>query len=162
MNIRKATIDDLQAITDVEARCFPQAEAATKEDFEKRLSVYPNQFWLLKDEGKLVGFVNGMVTDEEMLRDEMFENASLHNEEGDWQMIFGVNTIPEYRRQGCAEKILKQVIKDAQAENRKGLVLTCKDKLLHYYGKFGFENEGVSESTHGGVVWYDMRLTFDK
>ena len=77
-------------------------------------------------------------------------------------MIFGVNTIPEYRRQGCAEKILKQVIKDAQAENRKGLVLTCKDKLLHYYGKFGFENEGVSESTHGGVVWYDMRLTFDK
>ncbi len=42
----------------------------------------------------------------------------------------------------------------------KGLVLTCKDKLIHYYAKFGFENEGVSESTHGDVVWNKMRLTF--
>ena len=37
-------------------------------------------------------------------------------------------------------------------------MLTCKDKLLHYYAKFGFVNEGVSASTHGGVVWYQMRL----
>lgn len=29
---------------------------------------------------------------------------------------------------------------------------------MHYYAKFGFVNEGVSGSTHGGVVWYQMRL----
>lgn len=160
MNIRNATTKDLQAITEVEARCFPKAEAATEKDFEKRLNVYPNHFWLLEDNDTLVGFVNGMVTDEEILRDEMFENASLHNEHGAWQMIFGVNTIPEYRRQGCAEKILNKVIADAKDQGRKGLVLTCKDKLLHYYEKFGFKSEGISDSTHGGAVWYDMRLTF--
>ncbi len=160
MNIRNATIKDLQAITEVEARCFPEAEAATEEDFKKRLSVYPNHFWLLEDGDTVVGFVNGMVTDEEILRDEMFENANLHNENGAWQMIFGVDTIPEYRRQGCAEKILNKVISDAKAQGRKGLVLTCKDKLLHYYEKFGFKSEGISDSTHGGAVWYDMRLTF--
>ena len=27
---------------------------------------------------------------------------------------------------------------------------------MHYYAKFGFVNEGVSGSTHGGVVWYQM------
>lgn len=101
-----------------------------------------------------------MVTNEPILRDEMYEDANLHNENGQWQMIFGVNTIPEYRRQGCAERILKKVISDAKEQGRKGLVLTCKDKLIPYYEKFGFENEGVSESTHGGVVWYNMRLTF--
>ena len=31
---------------------------------------------------------------------------------------------------------------------------------MHYYAKFGFVSEGVSASTHGGVVWYQMRLTF--
>ena len=160
MKIRNATIEDLRSITDVEARCFPKAEAATEEDFEKRLNMYPNHFWLLEDDDTLVGFVNGMVTDEDMLRDEMFENASLHNEDGSWQMIFGVNTIPEYRRQGCAAKILNKVISDAKDQGRKGLVLTCKDKLVHYYEKFGFKNEGLSDSTHGGAVWYDMRLTF--
>ena len=54
----------------------------------------------------------------------------------------------------------KHVIADARAQGRKGLVLTCKEKLLHYYAKFGFVNEGVSASTHGGVVWYQMRLRF--
>ena len=33
MQIRMATIDDLDAITSVEADCFPPAEAATKEEF---------------------------------------------------------------------------------------------------------------------------------
>lgn len=27
----------------------------------------------------------------------MFENSELHNSNGDWQAIFGVNTLPEYR-----------------------------------------------------------------
>ena len=75
-------------------------------------------------------------------------------------MIFGVNTLPEYRRQGVAAALLERAIADAKAQGRKGLVLTCKDKLVHYYAKFGFVSEGVSESTHGGVVWYQMRLTF--
>ena len=130
MNITKATIEDLKAITTVEATCFPQAEAATEESFQKRLSVYPNHFWILWDNDTMVGFVNGMVTDEPDLTDEMYEDASMHKEDGTWQMIFGVDTIPSYRRQGCAEKLLRQVIADAKAEGRRGLVLTCKEPLI--------------------------------
>ena len=113
-----------------------------------------------EDDGTLVSFVDGMTTDEPTLRDEMYENAALHDEDGTWQMIFGVNTLPAYRRRGCAGAVLERVIADARAQGRRGCVLTCKDKLVHYYEKFGFVNEGVSQSTHGGVVWYDMRLTF--
>ena len=75
-------------------------------------------------------------------------------------MIFGVNTIPEYRSRGCAGELLSRAILDARQQGRRGLVLTCKDRLLAYYAKFGFVNEGVSVSTHGGVVWYQMRLRF--
>lgn len=160
MKIRKATIQDLKAVTEVEARCFPEAEAAKESSFEDRLSVYPDYFWLLFDEDKLVGFVNGMVTDEPDLSDEMFADAGMHQEHGAWQMIFGVATIPEYQRQGCAEQILRQVIADARMQGRKGLVLTCKDRLIHYYAKFGFKNEGISKSVHGNAVWYQMRLEF--
>ena len=161
MHIRTAALADLPAVTAVEAACFPAAEAATEADFAKRLAVYPNHFWLMEDNnGSLVSFVNGLVTDEPHLRDEMYADAGLHNENGAWQMIFGVNTLPAYRRQGLAEQVLRQVIEDAKAQGRKGCVLTCKEKLLHYYGKLGFVNEGVSQYTHGGVVWYEMRLTF--
>lgn len=160
MTIRSATIEDLQALTAVEAECFPPAEAATERDIRARLEVYPNHFWLLLERDKVIGFIDGMVTDEADLRDEMYENAGLHKEDGAWQMIFGLNTIPAYRRQGCAGKLIDRMIEAAKEEGRKGLVLTCKDKLVHYYSKFGFVSEGVSQSEHGGVVWYQMRLTF--
>ena len=53
------------------------------------------------------------------------------------------------------------MIQEAEEQKRKGLVLTCKDALVPYYAKFGFVNEGVStQSTHGNVVWNQMRLTF--
>ena len=160
MRIRNATMEDLSALAAVESACFPAAEAATEQDFSARLAVYPNHFWLMEDEGVLVSFINGLVTNEPLLRDEMYENAALHNEHGAWQMIFGVNTLPQYRRQGCAAQIMKRVIADARTQGRKGCVLTCKERLLHYYETFGYCNEGVSKSLHGGATWYDMRLTF--
>ena len=160
MTIRTATIEDLETVSAVEAECFPPAEAATKEEFEKRLTHYGKHFWLMFDGDKLIAFVDGFVTDEADLTDEMYEKAELHNENGAWQMIFGVNTIPAYRKKGYAGEIIKRAIADAKAQGRKGLVLTCKDCLIPYYAKFGFVNEGVSESVHGNVVWNQMRLTF--
>lgn len=160
MEIRNATLNDLPAIAAVEAACFPAAEAATAEEFAGRLAHYANHFWLLLEEGELAAFVDGLCTDKADLTDEMYADASLHSETGAWQMIFGVNTVPRRRRRGYAEMLLRRAIADARAQGRKGLVLTCKDRLVHYYAKFGFVSEGVSGSTHGGVVWYQMRLTF--
>lgn len=158
--IRKGNIDDAKALSSVEAECFPKAEAATAEEIRERLEVYPSHFLLIYRDGKLVGFIDGMVTNEKDLTDEMYEKASLHDEKGAWQMIFGLNTIPACRREGCAGRLIEAFKKQAREEGRKGIVLTCKDKLVHYYAKFGFQNEGISDSTHGNVVWYQMRITF--
>ena len=161
MDIRTATMSDLDEIAAVEAECFPVAEAATKNEFAKRIKYYGNHFWLMFDEDKLIAFVDGFVTDEPDLTDEMYEQASLHNENGAWQMIFGVNTIPAYRKRGFAGELIKCAIDDAKKQSRKGLVLTCKEKLIPYYAKFGFKDEGVTvKSIHGNVVWHQMRLTF--
>ena len=158
--IRYATIEDLDAITKVETVCFPAKEAASREVFQKRLSVFPNRFWLLIEDGKIVSIINGMVTDSPKLVDEMFADVSLHKEEGDWQMIFGVETLPEYQGRGCAKCLMEHVIEEVRAQGKKGLVLTCKERLISYYEQFGFVNEGRSDSEHGGAVWYDLRLTF--
>lgn len=158
--IRTASIDDLEAVSAVEAECFPPAEAASKEDFEHRIRAYGNHFWLMFEDGRLVSFVDGMVTNQADLTDDLYEHAELHDESGDWQMIFGVNTIPSCRKKGYAGELLRQAISDAKEQGRKGLVLTCKDKLIPYYSSFRFENEGISMSVHGNVVWYQMRLKF--
>ena len=67
MTIRTATMNDLNAITAVEAECFPAAEAASREEFSKRLTYYNDHFWLMFDEDKLIAFVDGFVTDEELI-----------------------------------------------------------------------------------------------
>lgn len=160
MKIRTAGMADLKALTAVEAACFPPAEAAGEADFAVRLRVYPNHFWLLEEDGKVVSFVNGMATDEPSIRDEMYADALLHQENGAWQAIFGVNTLPEYRRRGLAAKLLTAAAENARAAGRRGCILTCKDKLISWYEKLGYRNQGVSQSVHGGVVWYDMVLEF--
>lgn len=161
MKITYAEEKDIAAIAAAEAACFPPAEAATEQEFVERIKYYGNHFWLLYDADKLIAFVDGFVTDEPDLTDEMYENACMHNENGVWQMIFGVNTLSEYRKRGYACELIRRAIADARQQGRKGLVLTCKDRLLAYYAKFGFVDEGVSEkSTHGNVQWHQMRLTF--
>ena len=158
--IRLASLEDAERLAQVEAACFPPAEAAPLSQFQERLRHYPAHFWLMEEEGRLISFVDGMVTDQRDLTDEMFENASLHDENGAWQMIFGVNTLPAYRRQGCAGTLIKAVVRDARAQGRQGLVLTCKERLIPWYASFGFQLEGPSASVHGGAVWYQMRLPF--
>ena len=152
MEIRKGTLKDLEAIAAVEGlrqRSLPGGCSSTA-----------IIFGCCGGGERLLAFVDGFCTDWPDLTDEMYADASLHRENGAWQMIFGVNTIPACRRQGYAGQLLQQAIADARAQGRKGLVLTCKEALVHYYAKFGFVNEGVSGSTHGGVVWYQMRLKF--
>lgn len=155
MNIRTATMADLEAISSVEVECFPMSEAETKEEFIERIRHYGNHFWLMFDDDKLIAFVDGFVTDEFDLTDEMYEKAEMHNENGAWQMIFGVNAIPEYRRHGYAGDLIKCAISAAKEQGRKGLVLICKEQLIHYYVGFGFVDEGVTDkSVHGNVVWH--------
>ena len=90
----------------------------------------------------------------------MFADASLHNSNGAWQMIFGLNTMPAYRNRGVGGQLIEAFIKHAKEEHRKGVILTCKEEKIHYYAKFRFVNEGESVSSHGGARWYQMRIVF--
>lgn len=155
--IRTASVNDADAIAALERLCFPKEEAAEKVDFINRLNVYAGHFLLLELDGILISMINGMVTDEPDLKDEMYHNDDMHNENGKWQMIFGVESHPDFRKNGYAAVLIEKFIEEAKNQNRYGLVLTCKEPLIHYYEKFGFRNEGISHSEHGGALWYQMR-----
>ncbi len=160
MNIRHALPDDLNELARLEEISYPKAESAARDSIRGRLSVFPGHFWLLEDGGELIGFINGMATDEAQLADEMYDRPQMHREDGRWQMIFSVVTAPQHRGHGYAGLIMDRVIADARAQNRLGVVLTCKERLIPFYSKFGFMDEGVSASSHGGVQWHQMRIVF--
>lgn len=161
LSIRQATMDDLDTLTAIEAASFPPEEKATRESFAARLAVFSDCFLLACDDGRPVALIDGMVTDRRTIADEMFEDAALHNPDGAWQSIFGFCALPEARGRGFAPALMKAFIEKARGEGRKGVILTCKEKLIDYYAGYGFCLKGVSQSEHGGAVWYDMEIVFD-
>lgn len=161
IKIKQACIEDLDDIAKVEANCFPKAEAATMESLEERIKTFSESFFVAQVDGKIIGFVNGCVINGTVIYDELYAKAALHNPNGDYQTIFGLDVISEYRNQGIAAQLMNYMIEVSKAAGRKGVILTCKDRLIHYYSKFGYINKGVSESIHGGAKWYDMVLTID-
>ena len=160
MKIRKADRNDIKKLAEVEAACFPPAEAAKEADFRQRLHVFGDHFLLLEENGRLIGFINGMACDRRTIIDEMFADANMHDDAGAWQSVMSIGVLPEYQRHGIAARLMQTLIDDARAAGRKGCTLTCKDRLIHYYAKFGYKDEGISVSEHGGAVWYDMVLEF--
>jgi Acetyltransferases len=160
MKIRQASIEDLDSVAKVEEICFPEAEAAARESLEQRIKTFSESFFVAETEEKVIGFINGCVTNKTTIHDELYKDSSLHIPNGDYQTIFGLDVIPEYRNQGIAAQLMNHMIKVSKEEGRKGVILTCKERLIHYYEKFGYANKGVSNSVHGGAEWYDMILEF--
>jgi GNAT superfamily N-acetyltransferase len=147
-------------LAQIEAICFPAAEAASPAQIEERLAAFPENFLVAELDGQPVGFINGANHDAPCLPDELYHDAGLHRPHGAYQTVFGLDVLPEHRRHGIAAQLMETYIALARARGKKGLILTCKTHLVHYYEKFGYVNHGVADSTHGGAQWYDMRLIF--
>ena len=158
--IRNAKKEEAALLAQIEAECFPAAEAAGKQDIEARMDVFEDCFFVDETNGKIVGFINGAVAKEASLPDQMYHDASLHDPNGAYQTVFGLDVLPAYRRNGIAGRLLERMIHHARECQRKGVVLTCKDHLVHYYAGFGFKHCGVADSTHGGAKWNEMKLLF--
>lgn len=158
--IRNAKKEEAALLAQIEAECFPAAEAAGKQDIEARMDVFEDCFFVAETNRKIVGFINGAVAKEASLPDQMYHDASLHDPNGAYQTVFGLDVLPAYRRNGIAGRLLERMIHHARECQRKGVVLTCKDHLVHYYAGFGFKHCGVADSTHGGAKWNEMKLLF--
>ena len=156
MLIRKVEFSDLDGLVKLENICFPEAEAATRESFSYRIVTFPDSFYVAVENDEIIGIVNGCVTDSLVISDELFEPGGGHDPAGKNQAIFGLLVDPRYQKQGIAASLMRHFMDTAKQAGRKKMILTCKEHLIHYYEGFGYINHGVSKSTHGGAVWYDM------
>lgn len=160
IRVRLAQMSDLDAVQEVEERCFSAADAATREQMRERLRWFSDWFWLAFDGDRLVAYIGGMPSRERDLRDEMFADATLADAAGRHYMVFSVATIPEYQHLGVAGIVMRKVLEDCRARGCDDAVLTCKEHLVGFYARFGYEDEGLSASEHGGAIWHQMRLAF--
>jgi ribosomal protein S18 acetylase RimI-like enzyme len=156
VNIRNVKMADLPELEIIENLCFSKEEAATKEAFEQRIQFIPDSFFIAEQAGEIIGLVNGPVIEKMFITDDLFSKIKENPPTGGHQSILGLAVLPKYQGQGVALKLLTYLEKDASLKHRETITLTCKKELILFYEKQGYKNYGVSNSEHGGDVWYNM------
>jgi ribosomal protein S18 acetylase RimI-like enzyme len=154
-SIRPEEADEASAIEQI---CFPPNEACSKQHMKERIAKAPELFLVAVDRstGKLVGFLNGLSTDEYTFRDEFFTDANLYNPDGKNIMLLGLDVLPEYRRQGIAKELVYSYARRERENGRQMLILTCLKPKVKMYEKMGFIDRGIANSTWGGEEWHEM------
>lgn len=114
-----------------------------------------------REDGKLVGFLNGMPVKQSQYTEKVFTDFSLYAPEGPWVMAISINVPPAYRRQDIARKLLDFALDELrQRQKYSGMVFICKERRVPYFSSFGAIDEGISECRHGDALWRQMRLLF--
>jgi len=149
-------MEDFDRIMEIEQLSFTPEEAATEVAFVNRIRMIPDSFLVAVEEGEIIGFINGPVMDNAYITDDLFSETKENPENGGVQSILGLAVHPTHRKKGTASILLSNLEKDAAMKNRTAVTLTCLDALIPFYEKQGYQNDGVSESEHGGEVWYNM------
>lgn len=154
---------EMQSIYDIEDKCFPKAEQDSRETIYRRAKTCPDFFWVAvnREDGELVGFLNGMPVKQSRYTEEVFTEFSLYAPEGPWVMAISLNVDPAYRRQDTARKLLDFALDELrQRQKYSGMVFICKEHRVPYFSSFGAVDEGLSECRHGSALWRQMRLLF--
>tara|TARA_Y100000310_G_scaffold158305_1_gene157732 strand:+ start:5541 stop:6029 length:489 start_codon:yes stop_codon:yes gene_type:complete len=157
--IRQVKNKDLDSCYKVETLCYT-TEGASKEKIKKRISVFPKGFLVAEHNGRIIGIINGTLTNRSDINDEELKDMIDFDEHGENVIIFSVAVLPSYQGKGVAKLLLNKFIIKCKKMKTQKILLICKKNLIKMYEKFGFLLIGKSKSRHGGFAWYEMVLNF--
>jgi ribosomal protein S18 acetylase RimI-like enzyme len=157
--IRNVQPQDLDECYAVEKSGFLPEEAASKETIQLRIGTYPQGFFVAEIDGRVIGMVNGASTNKDDISDEELKQLIGHDVNGRNMVIFALAVLPEFQKRGIAKKLMLRFIEEARQSKKEKVLLMCKHYLVAYYEALGFIHAGLSNSTHGGAEWHEMRLS---
>ena len=158
MLIRQARLEDLDAIYAIELENFSPEEAISREILAAHIQRIGSTFLVAEKNGELLGYLEGPVRPERYLVDGSFtaEIEDFHQMEGGYISITSLSISKSAQGLGVGKALLEAMKDLARSSERHGINLTCHDYLTAYYEKHDFVNEGLSQSSYAGEVWYDM------
>ena len=77
-------------------------------------------------------------------------------------VVFALAVWPEFQKRGISRQLMTRFVEEARGHRKGNILLLCKQHLIAYYERLGFEHVSLSRSTHGGAEWHEMRLALGK
>ncbi|MGO4697048.1 GNAT family N-acetyltransferase [Paenibacillus sp. 2TAB26] len=156
IELRLITEAELDAAIKLEQKCYSPEAAATMAGFQFRYKHYRSYFWSAWLGDQLVGITNGIRTSQTDCGDEMKGNQADFFE-GNNFCILTIAVDAHYRGRGIGTLLLRKLIEQCSSSHIETIILMCEEHLIPFYESEQFERRGVSASTHGGIVWHEMR-----
>ena len=135
-------MDDLGEVVNLESAAFKMTKEQTKYDMMGRIENYPDTFLVAQEDGKVIGHIFGPAFNKRYIEDELYFENHPNQKDDCYQMVLSLAVLPEYRKQGVATKLIEAMTQEARKQNRQAISLTCLPKLIKFYEKRGFHNEG--------------------
>lgn len=155
IELRLIAEDELDAAIKLEQSCYTPETAATINGFKFRHKQYNSFFWSAWIGSSLVGITNGVRTPQINCGDEMKGELS-DAVNGRNFCVLTVAVSPNHRRLGIGSLLLRKLVEQCEANGINTIILMCEKHLISFYEREEFKLLGVSSSTHGGIVWYEM------
>ena len=133
---RPMSVNDLAAVAELEARAFDPASGHspwTQAMFADEYSAPGRTWWVIHDQGTIVGFAGGLVIDGNL-------------------EVLDVAVDPSRRRQGLAKRLLSRIAYDAQmlGARTSTLEVACDNEAARrLYEQVGYEQVGVRKAYYG-------------
>ncbi|RDU37212.1 histone acetyltransferase [Neobacillus piezotolerans] len=156
ISLRNVQPTDLEQLLTIENEGFSKEEAATKDAFVERIRLIPDTFIVAEREGEILGYINGPIINQPYITDDLFEKITGNPKRGGFLSVLGLAVSKQARNQGIAKILINKMEELVEENEREGITLTCKQDLVPFYERYGFVNQGLSESQHGGVRWFNM------
>ena len=161
MQITPVKETDLPQIMAIEKAGFSSKEAGSEAAYLERIQKLGATFLVARDQAVVLGFIVGPATGARYIRDEMFTTTPENLERGGHQLVFTLAVSPLARHQHIGSQLLTALEQDARAKGRTSMSLTCLKRLVPFYERNGFTNQGVAESSHAGETWYNLEKVWD-
>ena len=146
MIIRTVTMNDLNDIVELESAAFKMTKEQTRNDMIGRFENYPDTFLVAQEDGKVIGHIFGPAFNKRYIEDELYFNNHPNQKDDRYQMILSLAVLPAYRKQWIATKLIEALVQVAKKQKRQAISLTCLPKLIKFYEKRGFHNEGKTSA----------------
>lgn len=156
VTITNVTMADLSTVLRIERLGFSPEEAGTAAAFTERINRLQDTFLVAKIDSKVVGFIVGPAVNEPFVLDEMYERTPHNLPRGGHQLVLSLATDPTYRHQGIGSQLLAALAKRAQSLGRQTMSLDSLAPNVPFYEHNGFQQAGVSPSSHANEIWYHM------
>lgn len=138
ITIEDASIKHLDRLYEIEMECF-KSEAFTKQQIAQLLTDYNSISLIAKEDGKIVGFITGMIfVDDNLL--------SGH--------ILTIDVSPSHRRKGVGILLLMEIEKIFKERNVTVCRLEAREDnvaALNLYQKLGYKKVGKLEHYYGSA-----------